>query len=86
MFCGHFWRTTTNILKELNIDDEKFRNFKNNLEKLSNNKKIQQCINKSFIKREIENEQIYFITEVNLMKYIQESINSCEKYYKLFIN
>lgn len=74
------------ILNKLNIDEEKFAELKMNLEKLSNNKKIQQCINKSFRIREIENEHIYFVTEGKLKKYIQESIDSCEEYYTLFIN
>ena len=76
----------TFILNKLNIDEEKFAELKMNLEKISNNKKIQQCINKSFRIREIENKHIFFFTEGKIEKYVQEAIDCCEKYLTLFNN
>lgn len=76
----------TFILNKLNIDEEKFAELKMNLEKISNNKKIQQCINKSFRIREIKNKHIYFFTEEKIEKYVQEAIDCCEEYFTLFNN
>ena len=76
----------TFILNKLNIDEEKFAELKRNLEKISNNKKIQQCINKSFRIREIENKHIFFFTEEKIEKYVQEAIDCCEEYFTLFNN
>lgn len=76
----------TFILNKLNIDEEKFAELKMNLEKISNNKKIQQCINKSFRIREIENKHIFFFTEEKIEKYVQEAIDCCEEYFTLFNN
>ena len=76
----------TFILNKLNIDEEKFAELKRNLEKISNNKKIQQCINKSFRIREIENKHIFFFTEEKIEKYVQEAIDCCEEYITLFNN
>ena len=76
----------TFILNKLNIDEEKFADLKMNLEKITNNKKIQQCINKSFRIREIENKHIFFFTEEKIEKYVQEAIDCCEEYFTLFNN
>lgn len=76
----------TFILNKLNIDEDKFAELKRNLEKISNNKKIQQCINKSFRIREIENKHIFFFTEEKIEKYVQEAIDCCEEYFTLFNN
>lgn len=76
----------TFILNKLNIDEEKFAELKMNLEKITNNKKIQQCINKSFRIREIENKHIFFFTEEKIEKYVQEAIDCCEEYFTLFNN
>ena len=52
----------------------------------NHNKKIQQCINKSFRIREIENKHIFFFTEEKIEKYVQEAIDCCEEYFTLFNN
>ena len=58
------------ILSRSNIDEEKFIDMKQRLEKMSNDSEIQSCINKSLKIRNIDNNQIYFITYKILNKYI----------------
>lgn len=70
------------ILSKSNIDEEKFIDMKRRLEKMSNDSKIQSCINKSLKIRKIENKQIYFITENILNKYIEKAINECELIFR----
>lgn len=66
------------ILNKSNIDRQKFIDIKLELEKMSYNSKIQSCINESLKIRKIENNQINFIIEDILNKYIYEAINECE--------
>lgn len=49
---------------------------------MSNDSEIQSCINKSLKIRQMENKQIYFITENILSKYIEEAINECELIFR----
>lgn len=66
------------ILNKSNIDRQKFIDIKLELEKMSYNSKIQSCINESLKIRKIENNQINFIIEDILNKYIYKAINECE--------
>ena len=70
------------ILSRANIDEEKFIDMKRRLEKMSNDSEIQSGINKSLKIRQIENKQIYFITENILNKYIEDAINECELIFR----
>lgn len=70
------------ILNRGNIDEEKFTEMKRKLEKMSNDNEIQSCINKSLKIRQIENNQIYFITENILNKYIEDASNECELIFR----
>ena len=70
------------ILSRSNIDEEKFIYMKRRLEKMSNDSKIQSCINKSLKIRQIENKQIYFITENILNEYIEKAISYSESIYR----
>lgn len=70
------------ILSRANIDEKKFIDMKRRLEKMSNDIEIQSCINKSLKIRQIENKQIYFITENILNKYIEDAINECELIFR----
>lgn len=68
------------VLKEINMNKEKFGKIKNEIKMLSNNSKVQQGIEDFFYIRKIKNSNINYISTDILKEYVHKALEACEKY------